>query len=225
MSGKDNDDEPLTRLVPQDLRIEYTRGQLVESEVSADPIEQFSRWFADAEGAGILEPNAMTLATADASGAPSARIVLLKAFDVRGFTFFTNYGSRKCEELIANPRAALVLYWQPLERQVRIEGAVERTSRQESDVYFHTRPREAQLGAWVSQQSQVIGSRADLEKQMAELRARFGDGPIPLPDFWGGYRVVPRVIEFWQGRASRLHDRLRYSRTAQGGWLLQRLSP
>jgi len=213
------------RVIPQDARIEYGLDRLDEADLLRDPIEQFTKWFADAEKAGVPEANAMTLATADATGSPSARIVLLKSFDVRGFCFFTNYGSRKGEEMTTNPRAALVIYWQPLERQVRIEGSVERVLREESEEYFHTRPRDAQIGAWVSNQSQVIGSRADLEKAQAELRARFGDGPIPLPDFWGGFRIVPQVIEFWQGRPSRLHDRLRYTRDAKGAWTIQRLAP
>jgi pyridoxamine 5'-phosphate oxidase len=211
--------------IPPDLRRDYTAGRpLLESDVLPDPIEQFARWFGDATDAGIVDANAMTLATADSSGAPSARIVLLKGFDARGFVFFSNYNSRKGRELAANPRAALVLYWQPLERQVRIEGTIERTSREESEAYFRTRPPGAQIGAWVSQQSETIASREELDRRADDLQARFAAGPIPLPDFWGGYRLVPTAIEFWQGRSSRLHDRLRYLRTATG-WTLRRLAP
>jgi len=216
--------EPSTNLPPS-LRREYTLGELTESQVLPDAIDQFSRWFADAEAAGLVEPNAMTLATADAGGVPSARVVLLKSFDARGFVFYTNYTSRKGRELTANPRAALCFYWQPLERQVRVEGTIERTTREESEQYFHSRPRAAQIGAWASDQSNVIGSREELERRDAELNARFGDGPVPLPDCWGGFRVIPRVVEFWQGRLSRLHDRLRYTRSAGGGWVIERLSP
>jgi pyridoxamine 5'-phosphate oxidase len=219
------EDKPVNPLVPSDLRIDYGRGQLDEADVSADPVAQFARWFAEAQAANVPEPNAMTLATADASGAPSARIVLLKAFDARGFTFFTNYDSRKGRELEANPRAALCFFCQPLERQVRVEGTVEKVGRAESEAYFRSRPRQAQVGAWVSQQSAPLTSRAELERIEAELQARFGDGPVPLPDYWGGYRVVPAAIEFWQGRPSRLHDRLLYTRADGGGWTLRRLSP
>ncbi len=211
-------------LIPQSLRIDYGRAALNETDVLAEPIDQFARWFADAEAAGIPEYNAMTLATADASGMPSARVVLLKEHGKDGFTFYTNYASRKGADLAANPRAALCFYWQPLERQIRIEGGVEAVSRAESETYFHSRPVEAQIGAWASHQSQMIPSRATIEQRRAELAARFGAGPVPLPDFWGGYRVIPRTIEFWQGRPSRLHDRLLYTRRG-GAWTLQRLSP
>ena len=225
MSESSSSKNSAARVISQDARIEYGLDRLEEADLLRDPIAQFAKWFADAEKAGVPEANAMTLATADSTGAPSARIVLLKSYDARGFCFFTNYGSRKAEEMTANPRAALVIYWQPLERQVRIEGSVERVSHAESEQYFHTRPRDAQIGAWVSTQSQVIKSRADLEKAQERLRAHFGDGPIPLPLFWGGFRIVPRVIEFWQGRPSRLHDRLRYTRDEKGGWAIQRLAP
>jgi pyridoxamine 5'-phosphate oxidase len=213
-------------LVPQDLRIDYGRAQLDEEDLAADPFQQFARWFDDARKAGILEANAMTLATADPSGVPSARIVLLKEFDARGFTFHTNYDSRKGRELAANPRAALVIYWQPLERQVRVEGTVQRVTPEESEAYFRTRPPAAQVGAWVSQQSRPITSRAELERLNQELTQKFAGGPVPRPEHWGGLRVVPDAVEFWQGRPSRLHDRLLYTRTDDvRGWKVQRLSP
>lgn len=209
-------------LVPQDLRIDYGRDSLDIKDLAADPIQQFAVWFAQAQ-ANVTEPNAMTLATADASGTPSARIVLLKGFDERGFCFFTNYESRKGRELDANPQAALCIYWQPLERQVRVEGSVERVSREESEAYFRTRPVSAQVGAWASKQSSVIPSRQELEQRDAELTRQFGEH-VPLPDFWGGYRVVPKAVEFWQGRPSRLHDRFRYTREGNA-WKIGRLSP
>lgn len=213
-----------TSNVSRELRREYTRDELIEADALLDPIAQFDRWFTEALRANVAEPNAMTLATADASGAPDARIVLLKGFDAAGFTFFTNYDSRKGRELAANPRACLVFYWQALERQVRIEGAVEKVSRAESEEYFHSRPVGSQLGAWVSEQSEVIASREALDRRGAELRAKFGAGPVPLPPQWGGFRVVPAAIEFWQGRPSRLHDRLRYTRQVNG-WEIVRLAP
>src|SRR5687768_17223500 len=167
----------------------------------------------------------MTLATADAAGVPSARVVLLKGLDRGGFVFFTNYKSRKGLELEVNPRAALCFYWQALERQVRVEGAVERVSRTASEEYFRTRPVEAQLGAWVSEQSHEIPSRAELDRRISQYTARFAGGPVPTPEHWGGYRVVPSRVEFWQGRPSRLHDRLVYERTEAGGWTIRRLAP
>lgn len=212
-------------LVPHDLRIDYSRGKLEDADVAGDPIEQFRRWFADVQAANLPEPNAMTLATADASGAPSARVVLLKGLDERGFAFFTSYTSRKAAELDANPRAALCFHWQPLERQVRVEGVVERVTREESEAYFRTRPPSAQLGAWVSRQSQPIASRAELEEREREVLERFAGKQMPLPEFWGGYRVLPRRVEFWQGRPSRLHDRILYTQAADGAWQRQRLSP
>jgi pyridoxamine 5'-phosphate oxidase len=211
-----------------DLRRDYARARLDEADVSHDPLVEFARWFAEAQDAQVPEPNAMTLATASAEGAPSARIVLLKAFDERGFVFFTDYRSRKGAELEVNPRAALVFWWHELERQVRITGTVSRTSREDSDRYYRSRPLGSRLGAWASHQSRVIAGRGALESDLQEVERRFGEGDVPLPSHWGGYRVDPEVIEFWQGRESRLHDRIRYSRDGrpdERGWRIERLSP
>src|SRR5918993_437683 len=172
-----------------ELRRDYCLAGLRRADLDPDPIAQFQKWFEEVRRAEIVEPNAMILATVDSTGQPSSRTVLLKGVDARGFIFFTNYESRKGRELAANPRASLCLYWQPLERQVRIEGTVEKTSREDSEAYFRTRPREAQIGAWVSRQSEVIASREELERRQAELAARFAGAPVPLPDFWGGYPV------------------------------------
>ncbi|HKO83557.1 MAG TPA: pyridoxamine 5'-phosphate oxidase [Actinomycetota bacterium] len=206
------------------MRREYTREALAEADVDADPVVQFGRWFEQAEQAGLLEPTAMTLATATPDGRPSARMVLLRGFDERGFCFYTNLESRKGVELAANPRAALVFWWGELERQVRIEGPVAPTSRAESEAYFHSRPPGSQLSAAASPQSRVIQDRAVLERRVAELAADSADGQVPLPDFWGGYRLTHEVVEFWQGRPNRLHDRLRYRR-AGDGWKIERLAP
>jgi pyridoxamine 5'-phosphate oxidase len=211
--------------LPAGIRREYTRNALLENDVLPDPVAQFGRWFQEASAADVPEPNAMTLATADARGAPSARVCLLKGYDARGFVFYTNYASRKGQQLAENPRAAIVFFWESLERQVRIEGTVEKVSRQESEEYFHSRPVGSQVGAWVSRQSSVIATREELDRREAELMAKYAGRTVPLPDFWGGYRLIPNRIEFWQGRPSRLHDRLEYVRDVNGGWALRRLSP
>jgi pyridoxamine 5'-phosphate oxidase len=205
-----------------DLRQSYEKGVLLETQAAASPFDQFKRWFDEAVAAQVPEPNAMTLATVDASGQPSARIVLVKGADEHGFTFFTNYESRKGEDLAAEPRAALLFFWQPIERQVRIEGRVEKVSAEESDSYFHSRPAGSRIGAWASEQSRPI-TREVLEAREREFRERYGDQP-PRPPHWGGYRLVPTSFEFWQGRPSRLHDRLRYLPDGQG-WKIDRLSP
>lgn len=207
-----------------DLRQNYTRQQLLETNVDPNPIKQFQLWFEQARSVDILEPNAMTLATASKDGIPSARIVLLKGVDDRGFTFYTNYESRKGQELAANPQAVLVFWWEPLERQVRIEGTVEKVTKQETEEYFHSRPRGSQLGAWASPQSQVISSRDVLETRLEDITHTYQEQEIPRPAHWGGYRVIPHAIEFWQGRPNRLHDRLRY-RLNQDHWAIERLAP
>jgi pyridoxamine 5'-phosphate oxidase len=207
-----------------DLRRSYSRASLDERDVDADPIAQFRRWFQDALDARAVEPNAMTLATATPDGRPSARVVLLKGVDARGLAFYTDYRSRKAAELDTNPRAALTFWWAELERQVRVAGAVERVARDESDAYYRSRPVGSRLGAWASRQSHPIPDRAWLERELAEAERRFAGAEPPLPDHWGGYRVVPEEIEFWQGRESRLHDRIRYRRDG-GAWTIDRLSP
>lgn len=207
------------------LRQDYAKRGLRRAELSADPIEQFQRWLLEAVKAEVLEPNGMILATVDADGQPWTRTVLLKACDSRGFSFFTNYLGKKGEHLLAEPRAALTFWWGALERQVNITGTVEKTSREESEAYFASRPIASRLGAWASQQSAVLPSRDELEQSFAEVRKRFPDENIPCPEHWGGFRLVPATIEFWQGRQSRLHDRFRYTRESDTAWKIERLAP
>lgn len=207
------------------MRRDYRASSLSEDDVLGDPIAQFRSWFDQAREADVFEPNAMTLATVDAAGRPAARTVLLKAVDERGLSFFTNLDSDKSRHIGANPRAALVFWWGPMARQVRFEGAVERVADDEADAYFATRPRGSQTGAWASPQSQVIEGRGVLEAACREVERRFADGEVRRPPFWGGFRLRPERVEFWQGRQDRLHDRLRYSRDAAGGWRIERLAP
>lgn len=205
-----------------DLRRDYSRAGLAETDLAPTWLEQFAGWFDDA--AALTEPNAVVLATATADGVPSARTVLLKAFDDRGLVVFTNLTSRKGREALGNPRATLLFSWVDLERQIVLEGAVEQVSRAQTEDYFRARPRRTQIAAWVSRQSTVVADRAELERRQAELTERFGEQDIPVPDFWGGLRVVPSAVEFWQGRRDRLHDRLRY-RLVGASWVVERLSP
>jgi pyridoxamine 5'-phosphate oxidase len=200
-------------------------NELDENNVEKNPIDLFRQWFNEARACGARLPESMTLATADSNGKPSARVVLLKGVDDAGFVFYTNYRSRKAVELDENPQGALVFYWSQIDRQVRVEGRVERVSSQESDAYFQTRPRESQLGAIASPQSEVIESRKFLEDRFRELDQQYGDGPVERPAHWGGYRVVPERIEFWQNREGRLHDRILYERSTKGSWTIKRLAP
>ncbi|MBR8830097.1 MAG: Pyridoxine/pyridoxamine 5'-phosphate oxidase [Chroococcopsis gigantea SAG 12.99] len=208
-----------------DLRINYTQGGLIESEAHSNPFVLFQQWFATAVNADILEPNAMTLATVGPDGKPHARIVLLKDFDERGFVLFTNYNSQKGQQLQVNPWASLVLWWPPLERQVRIEGSVEKITSEESDRYFNSRPWSSRLGAWASDQTQPIPDRAILEERLERLKMEYEGKEVPRPPHWGGFRVIANSIEFWQGRPNRLHDRLCYRLLPSGSWCRERLSP
>ncbi|HEY6738478.1 MAG TPA: pyridoxamine 5'-phosphate oxidase [Actinopolymorphaceae bacterium] len=224
-TGSEADDQPSDPELAS-LRESYQRGELHESQVAADPLEQFRRWLHAAIEFGVTEPNAMVLATASPDGVPSARTVLLKGLDERGFTFYTNYTSAKAADIEANPVVSLLFPWYPMERQVRVTGTARRVPRAESEAYFSGRPRESRLGAWASRQSAVVADREALDRAYAEVAARWPDGvEIPLPDFWGGYRVTPRTYEFWQGRTGRLHDRLRYRHDDEGQWTIERLAP
>lgn len=209
----------------ENLRQEYRSASLTEKEVAADPISQFAKWFAEALDGGLYEPNAMTLATATHDGKPSARTMLLKGFDKTGFTFYTNYLSRKGKEISKNPAACIVFFWPELERQVRIEGTLEKVSKEESEKYFQSRPKESQLGAIASQQSQVIPSRDTLENTWKELIEKFADKEVPKPAYWGGYVLKPQIVEFWQGRPGRLHDRIVYKRSDKSSWKIVRIAP
>jgi len=214
--------------VPQDpaaSHYEHVGKGLRRSDLDPDPVKQFSNWFTAAIEGGIRDVNAMSLATAGRDAKPTVRIVLLKGFDQDGFVFFTNYESEKGKQLAANSYAEMVFYWIELDRQIRISGKVEKTSREESQIYFHSRPIGSQLGAWASRQSEVIDARRVLDARMAEMTERFANKPIPVPPHWGGYRLKPDIFEFWQGRPNRLHDRFRYTRQPNGSWLIERLAP
>ena len=208
-----------------DLRKEYSLAGLTEKDVARDPFRQFEKWFQEAEAAKIHEPNAGVLSTATKDGRPSSRMVLLKGIDGRGFVFYTNYNSRKGIEITSNPRVSYMFPWVALERQVIVEGPVARTTREESEAYFHVRPRASQLAAWASSQSSIISGREALEESMKATVKKFAGAAAPLPPHWGGFRIVPETVEFWQGRRSRLHDRLRYRREEGGSWIIERLSP
>jgi len=221
MTRKKDEDQKVA-----DIRRDYAREELSESAVKDDPIEQFINWFNQALSADLLDPNAMTLSTATEDGKPSSRIVLLKGVDEQGFRFYTNYSSQKGREIEENPHAALCFYWAPLERQVRVKGIVQKLSKEESREYFQQRPRLSQIGAWASKQSSKVASRQELEKNVREIKQRFEDREVPLPDFWGGYILKPLRIEFWQGRKGRMHDRICYERRDnESGWKISRLSP
>ena len=208
-----------------EIRERYSQAGLSKTALNPDPILQFEQWFQDASSAGVFEPGAACLATASHRAEPSARMVLLKGIEKRGFIFFTNYGSPKARDLAENPQAALVIAWVELARQVRISGRVEQVSRKESADYFESRPAGSRLSAWVSHQSELIDNRQELEERMRHFQNRFGDNEIPLPPFWGGYCLFPTQIEFWQGRPDRLNDRIRYRRETEAQWVLERLAP
>ncbi len=207
-----------------DIRKDYMRESLSEGDVELNPIQQFSRWWKEAVGSDILEVNAMTLATSNKTGLPSARTVLLKDFDQKGFVFFSNYESRKAKDIADNPQATLLFFWKELERQVRIEGTIEKVDASESDQYFHSRPEGSRIGAWASPQSQIVANRDEIEENVRLYQQKFESTPIPRPPHWGGYRVIPQQIEFWQGRPSRLHDRILYTKE-RTEWIIRRLAP
>lgn len=228
MTDREPTPDPL--LDPAAMRKQYRAAGLYEADCPAHPMDQFTGWFEDAARAALhgslYEPNAMVVSTADAAGRPSSRTVLMKQFDTDGFVFYTNYGSRKARELAAGPYVSLLFPWHPIARQVIVTGVARRTGREETAAYFRTRPRGSRLGAWASAQSSVIASRAELEAAYAELEVRHPeDEEIPVPPHWGGFRIAPETVEFWQGRENRLHDRLRYTRRPDGTWTLERLSP
>ena len=208
-----------------DMRKDYSMAGLLEKDLAKNPFRQFEQWFQEAEAAKLPEPNAMTLATVGRDGRPAARTVLLKGCDGRGFVFYTNYESRKGRELDANPRATLLFAWVPMERQVIVEGTAARVSREESEAYFHSRPRQSQLAAWASPQSTAVAGRAVLEESYRVVEKKYEGREVPLPPNWGGFRLGPETVEFWQGRRSRLHDRLRYRREAGADWVVERLAP
>ena len=208
-----------------DLRKDYSLAGLTEKDLARDPFRQFEKWFQEAVASKLVEPNAMIVASSTRDGRPSARTMLLKGVDGRGFVFYTNYESRKGRELDANPNVSLVFPWFPFERQVIVEGTVTKVAREEAEAYFHSRPLASQLGAWASAQSTIIPGRKALEEAMKDLETKYAGQPVPLPPHWGGYRVAPATVEFWQGRRSRLHDRLRYRRGTDGSWTVEGLSP
>lgn len=208
-----------------DVRREYCTSSLRRGDLDADPIQQFDRWFEAALSAEVMDPNAMSLATVATDGQPSLRTVLLKYFDASGFVFYTNLGSSKAEEIKGNPRVALLFYWHELNRQVKVIGTAERATAKENIQYFSRRPKDSQLAAWVSAQSEVISARSVLENKFAEMKMKYKNGEVPLPSFWGGYRVAPSRMEFWQGRVNRLHDRFVYKRCSAGDWSIERLAP
>jgi pyridoxamine 5'-phosphate oxidase len=212
-------------MILADKRKEYSMAGLAEKDLARDPFRQFEKWFQEAEAAKIPEPNAMILSTADGDARPSSRTVLLKGLDGRGFVFYTNYESRKGRALERNPLASLVFPWIALERQVIVEGPVARVAKEESDTYFHSRPRMSQLAVWAAQQSSIVSGRTVLEAGFKELESRYAGREVPRPPTWGGFRLSPETIEFWQGRRNRLHDRLRYRRGPDGGWVVERLAP
>lgn len=208
-----------------DMRKDYSLAGLLEKDLAKNPFRQFEQWFQEAEAAKIPEPNAMTLATTGRDGRPAARTVLLKGCDGRGFVFYTNYESRKGRELDANPRATLLFPWIAMERQITVEGPVARVTREESEAYFHSRPRQSQLAAWASPQSTAVAGRAVLDESYRVIEKKYEGREVPLPPNWGGFRLAPETVEFWQGRRSRLHDRLRYRRDPGGDWVVERLAP